>query len=152
SVRFARTQYASSMDGCFLTWRSSRSELPPDVRPRDDDRQMRDPAMSLLPLPSRSPVETLPRRMGPLAKLPVFLDLSDRRAIIVGGSAGAAWKAELLASSGARVEVFCEAPSNEMLDVLGGRAIPGTITLHRRTWLAADFEDSAIAIADLENE
>jgi uroporphyrin-III C-methyltransferase/precorrin-2 dehydrogenase/sirohydrochlorin ferrochelatase len=41
--------------------------------------------------------------MAALATLPVFLDLQGRRAIVAGGSAAAAWKAELLAAAGADV-------------------------------------------------
>ena len=35
-------------------------------------------------------------RISPLAKLPVFWSLQGKRAVIAGGSDGAAWKAELL--------------------------------------------------------
>ena len=48
---------------------------------------------------TRMPSEAHPKRMGALAKLPVFLDLADKRAVVAGGSAMAAWKAELLAAS-----------------------------------------------------
>jgi uroporphyrin-III C-methyltransferase/precorrin-2 dehydrogenase/sirohydrochlorin ferrochelatase len=41
--------------------------------------------------------------MDPLARLPVFLALKDKRALLAGGSAAAAWKAELLSAAGARV-------------------------------------------------
>jgi uroporphyrin-III C-methyltransferase / precorrin-2 dehydrogenase / sirohydrochlorin ferrochelatase len=44
--------------------------------------------------------------MDALARLPVFLALEGRRAVVAGGSAQAAWKAELLSAAGARVEVF----------------------------------------------
>ena len=41
--------------------------------------------------------------MEPLARLPVFLALDGKRAVVAGGSAAAAWKAELLSAAGARV-------------------------------------------------
>lgn len=50
----------------------------------------------------RQPAE-VPPRIGPLSKLPVFLDLQGRRAVVVGGTPAAAWKAELLAAAGADV-------------------------------------------------
>ena len=46
-----------------------------------------------------------PQRMGDLATLPVFFDLSGKRVIMAGGSDAAAWKAELLAAAGAAVTV-----------------------------------------------
>ena len=55
---------------------------------------------------SRTPTETRPSRIAPLAKLPVFFGLSGRRVILAGGSEAAAWKAELLAAAGAKVEVY----------------------------------------------
>ncbi|GLS38325.1 hypothetical protein GCM10010869_39190 [Mesorhizobium tianshanense] len=45
---------------------------------------------------SRQPNEAAPARIQPLAVLPVFLDLTGKRAVVAGGSDGAAWKAELL--------------------------------------------------------
>lgn len=54
--------------------------------------------------PSRKPVETsTSQRIGALAKLPVFLDLQGKRAVVVGATPAADWKAELLAASGAEV-------------------------------------------------
>lgn len=52
---------------------------------------------------SRKPAESGPQRIGRLAKLPVFLDLQGKRAVVVGGTLGADWKAELLAAAGAEV-------------------------------------------------
>lgn len=54
-------------------------------------------------LVSRKPAESGPQRIGALAKLPVFLDLQGKRAVVVGDTPGAAWKAELLAAAGANV-------------------------------------------------
>ena len=55
---------------------------------------------------TRTPVETRTPRMEPLARLPVFFALAGKRAVIAGGSAAAAWKAELLAAAGASVDVY----------------------------------------------
>jgi len=47
---------------------------------------------------SRVPTETHPPQMEPLARLPVFLSLTGKRALVAGGTAAAAWKAELLSA------------------------------------------------------
>ena len=44
--------------------------------------------------------------MDALARLPVFLALEGKRALLAGGSAAAAWKAELLSAAGAQVDVY----------------------------------------------
>ena len=61
------------------------------------------------------PADPPPLRMKPLARLPVFLALEGKRAIIGGGTAAAAWKAELLCSAGAAVEIFCDEPGEEVV-------------------------------------
>jgi uroporphyrin-III C-methyltransferase / precorrin-2 dehydrogenase / sirohydrochlorin ferrochelatase len=83
--------------------------------------------------------------MQGLASLPVFFDLAGRRALLAGGSPAAAWKAELLQATGARVDVVCASPSPEMR-ALAVRA--PAITLIGRDWREADFEGAAIAIGD----
>ena len=60
------------------------------------------------------PVETSAGGFAPLAVLPVFLQLRGARAAVLGGNAGAAWKARLLASAGARVDVIATDLSLEM--------------------------------------
>jgi uroporphyrin-III C-methyltransferase/precorrin-2 dehydrogenase/sirohydrochlorin ferrochelatase len=55
---------------------------------------------------SRKPAESGPQRIGALAKLPVFLDLQGKRAVVAGDTPGAAWKAELLTAAGADVICF----------------------------------------------
>jgi uroporphyrin-III C-methyltransferase/precorrin-2 dehydrogenase/sirohydrochlorin ferrochelatase len=67
---------------------------------------------------------TGPARIAPLPNLPLFLKLADRKAVVVGASEGASWKAELLAAAGARV------------DRLGAE------------WTAEQLEGAAIAVAD----
>ncbi len=44
--------------------------------------------------------------MDALARLPVFFALDGKRALLAGGSAAAAWKAELLSAAGAQVDVY----------------------------------------------
>src|SRR5437763_6638682 len=63
-------------------------------------------------------------RIAPLPNLPLFHQLAGRKAVVVGTSAAAEWKAELLAAAGADVVRLAE-------------------------WTAADLGGAAIAIADL---
>jgi uroporphyrin-III C-methyltransferase/precorrin-2 dehydrogenase/sirohydrochlorin ferrochelatase len=86
--------------------------------------------------------------MRALASLPVFLGLNGKRAVIAGGTAAAAWKAELLAASGARVDVYALAVDGEMAAVLARGAAAGSLTHHERVWSAGDLAGSAIAVAD----
>jgi uroporphyrin-III C-methyltransferase / precorrin-2 dehydrogenase / sirohydrochlorin ferrochelatase len=97
---------------------------------------------------------TRPERMSPLSVVPVFLSLSGRRAVLAGGSAGAAWKAELLAASGADVEVYAPATevSDEMAELLATGASAGRLTHHDRPWDAACLPGAAVAVLDCESE
>lgn len=73
---------------------------------------------------SRKPADASPQRIGALSKLPVFLDLQGRRAVVAGDTPGADWKAELLAAAGAEV-------------------------LHLRTgWQADDLAGATLAVID----
>ena len=101
---------------------------------------------------SRKPAEAAPRRMGPLAKLPVFLDLAGKRAVVVGGSAAAAWKSELLAAAGARVEVYAEMLEPDMAACIAGAGRDNPIRHHARPWAADIFAGAAIALADVASE
>jgi uroporphyrin-III C-methyltransferase/precorrin-2 dehydrogenase/sirohydrochlorin ferrochelatase len=89
--------------------------------------------------------------MDPLARLPVFLALTGKRALLAGGSAAAAWKAELLSAAGARVEVYAEAPSDEMLLVANDPPV-GEIVIHNRLWRDDNLKDAAIAVGAFEDE
>src|SRR5271154_2590733 len=100
---------------------------------------------------SRSPSEIHSPRIGPLARLPAFFALEDKRAVVAGGSEAAAWKAELLSSAGARVDVFAPAAGEEML-ALAAAPPRGAIVIHARVWQAADLAGAAIAVADCADE
>ena len=52
-----------------------------------------------------------------MRNLPIFLDMRDRPAVVVGGGLVAARRAELLARSGARVTVFATELSDEFLEL-----------------------------------
>ncbi|CAN1525349.1 siroheme synthase [Rhabdaerophilaceae bacterium] len=103
-------------------------------------------------LVSRKPAEAGPNRLQALAKLPVFFDLAGKRAILAGGSPGAAWKAELLAAAGARVAIYADAPSGEMLALVDRGAASGELSLHVRPWSIDIFAGSVIAVGDFEEE
>jgi uroporphyrin-III C-methyltransferase / precorrin-2 dehydrogenase / sirohydrochlorin ferrochelatase len=94
---------------------------------------------------TRIPRETRTPRMDALARLPVFLALEGRRALVAGGTPAAAWKVELLSAAGARVDVYAPEPSGELL-TLAQEAAPGAITLHRRAWEPGDIAGAAIAV------
>ena len=102
--------------------------------------------------PLRKPSEAEPARLGRLAKLPVFFDLKGRRAVLVGGSAGAAWKAELLAASGASVDIYAVEVCSEMDMLLARGAADGALALHYTDWSADILEGAALAVADLEDK
>jgi uroporphyrin-III C-methyltransferase / precorrin-2 dehydrogenase / sirohydrochlorin ferrochelatase len=95
--------------------------------------------------PRRNPSELALDAIRPLANLPVFFRLTGRRVVLAGGSEAAAWKAELLAASGADVAVFAPAPSPKMLETAGRHP---QIALFPRDWAAADLNGATLAVAD----
>src|SRR6188472_251745 len=97
---------------------------------------------------TRTPSEARSLRMEPLARLPVFFALAGKRAVIAGGSAPAAWKAELLAAAGAMVEVYAPSPSEEVIEISG----QANITVHPREIEAADFANAALAVGAFDDD
>ncbi|MFD2237063.1 siroheme synthase CysG [Aureimonas populi] len=93
-------------------------------------------------------------RIEPLSTLPVFLDLSGHRAVLAGGSEAAAWKAELLAASGAHVEIHAPAAdlSPEMAALLAAPRAVGSLTHRDGTWDEGALAGAALAVADCESE
>lgn len=100
---------------------------------------------------SRKPSEAGPNRLEALAKLPVFFDLKGKRAVLAGESAGAAWKAELLAAAGAAVDIYAHHPSDEMRALIERGAAAGSLVLHSRPWSIDIFATAAIAVGDFED-
>lgn len=83
--------------------------------------------------------------MQSLASLPVFFDLGGRRVLLAGGSQRALWKAELLRAAGAQVDVCAQEPCEDLVH----RAVADeSLTLFRRSWIAADFAGAALAVGD----
>src|SRR5436190_9372638 len=100
---------------------------------------------------SRTPSETRPPRMEPLARLPVFFALEGRRAVVAGGTPAAAWKAELLSAAGAAVEVYAPQPCEELL-ALAADPPRGAIAVQHRAWQADDLAGSAIAVGGCDSD
>ncbi|MBA8903466.1 NAD(P)-dependent oxidoreductase [Phyllobacterium sp. P30BS-XVII] len=101
--------------------------------------------MQILSRPQNSPS---PGSIGELVVLPVFFNLQGKRCVVAGGTAAAAWKAELLAAAGASVHVYTGAMSEEMSALVAA----GTCIHHPRTWLKTDLRGAAIAVADAATE
>ena len=89
--------------------------------------------------------------METLARLPVFLALAGKRALVAGHGAAVAWKAELLSAAGANVEVFAAHPCDE-IRALATETPGGAIQLHRREWQATDFANAAVAVGGFADE
>ncbi|MBO0661653.1 siroheme synthase CysG [Jiella sp. MQZ9-1] len=98
--------------------------------------------------------------MGALSVLPVFVSLHGRPVLLAGGSAAAAWKAEMLAAAGACVELYVPAAERDpemqaLLAELGTSETPraGEIRHHDRAWAIDLFATRpALAILDTESE
>jgi uroporphyrin-III C-methyltransferase/precorrin-2 dehydrogenase/sirohydrochlorin ferrochelatase len=87
--------------------------------------------------------------MATLARLPIFLGLDGRRAVVAGGTPAAAWKAELLSAAGAAVDVYAPSVCEE-LSAIAANPPRGTVTLHRRKWSRDDLDGCALAIGACE--
>ncbi len=104
--------------------------------------------MSTGPGPRR-PDRAPSARLSPLATLPVFFKLAGKPVLLAGGGDGAAWKAELLAATGASVRVYAAEAGDKMR--LAFAEIPNVEWI-ARVWTAADFADVALAVGDVEDE
>ncbi|MBX9844226.1 MAG: hypothetical protein K2Z80_20695 [Xanthobacteraceae bacterium] len=107
--------------------------------------------LTIMPKNAPMPAEPRPPRMEPLARLPVFFALEGRRAVVAGGTPGAAWKAELLSAAGAEVQVYAPEPCEEIV-ALAIDPPRGAVTIHRRTWQPGDIAGAAIAVGACEND
>ncbi|MBV6656579.1 MAG: siroheme synthase CysG [Devosiaceae bacterium] len=90
--------------------------------------------------------------MEPLAVLPVFLNLQGKRVALLGGTEAAAWKAELLAASGAHVEVYAPTLEPEMEALLARDLPAGSLQWHERPWALDAFANAACVVADAADE
>ena len=119
-----------------------------------DQRLSGIPALTLAEAKTAEDGRGRSQRMGELATLPVFFDLKGKRAVMTGGGAGAAWKAELLTAAGATVDLYAphEDLGDEMADFLAAGPVSGTITHHDRPWATDILPGAAIAVGDIESE
>jgi uroporphyrin-III C-methyltransferase/precorrin-2 dehydrogenase/sirohydrochlorin ferrochelatase len=90
-------------------------------------------------------------RLGALARLPLFFSLHGKRAVVAGGSAAAAWKAELLSAAGAETIVYATDVSAAMED-LAAAPPGGRVIINRLAWSAADLPGAAVAIGDFTDD
>ncbi|MGL4241262.1 MAG: siroheme synthase CysG, partial [Beijerinckiaceae bacterium] len=97
--------------------------------------------------PPRQPVETPSPRMGALATLPVFFKLDGKAVMLAGGDA---WKAELLAATGAIVHVFEPNPPDAMLVLAAEK--PDQVRIHLRSWSIHDFALKALAVGAIAGD
>jgi uroporphyrin-III C-methyltransferase/precorrin-2 dehydrogenase/sirohydrochlorin ferrochelatase len=79
--------------------------------------------------------------MQPLETLPVFFDLAGRRVVVIGGSEASAWKTDLAAATGARVEAFAPEPCAKLREIAAARA---NVALYERAFAADDLRGAAL--------
>lgn len=104
---------------------------------------------------SRKPVETKRRRpahVGALASLPLFFPLEGQKVLVAGGTEAAAWKAELLAASGAEVHVYAPQLAPEFADLVNAGSLKGQFVHHARLWATDCFKSVRLAIADADSD
>src|SRR5262245_27079217 len=89
--------------------------------------------------------------MDRLATLPLFFALGGRRALVVGGSEAAAWKAELLSAAGADVAGRDPDPCAEMA-ALAADPLGGPVRLVREPWSPQDMAGAAIVVGAAADE
>ncbi len=90
-------------------------------------------------------------RIGPLANLPVFFKLDGKRVVLVGGGEPALWKAELLAATGALVEVFSETFVSGFYE-LSAASPNGQVLLVDRRWTVGDLAHAALAVGSFGDD
>lgn len=93
-----------------------------------------------------------PERMGALATLPVFYKLQGKPVLLAGGSDAAAWKAELLAASGAHVHIYADALDPVFEALIAQPGVAGRYTWHQRPWDSDCFKLMQMAICDAETQ
>lgn len=102
---------------------------------------------------SKPPSERRPQRMADLSVLPVFFALAGKRVVVAGGTDAAAWKAELLAATGAEVHIYA-APDEveEELPRLLAADEDGRLIHHADAWTAECLDGAALAVADATDD
>lgn len=103
------------------------------------------------PVSNRTSGHKPPGRVDPLAVLPVFLNLEGRRVLVAGGTAAAAWKAELLKACGAEVHVYALDLDDAFTPLLRAGA-RGRLLYHRAPWAPGSLAGMSLAIGDCETQ
>ncbi|WP_408631766.1 siroheme synthase CysG [Methylocystis borbori] len=98
---------------------------------------------------TRKPDEVPSDLMQPLETLPAFFPLAGKRVVVIGGSEAAAWKADLAAATGARVDVYASAPSEKLREIAGARE---NVAIHARGVESHDFIGAALALGVIEDD
>ena len=101
-------------------------------------------------MPKLTPEPRHPRAIRDLSVLPVFYELAGKPVLMAGNGEGAAWKAELLAATGAHVRLACAAPCAELEAVIASH--PHRIEPLGREWWPADLEGAVIAVGAFDVE
>ena len=96
---------------------------------------------------ARRPDKLTSAGLDELSVLPVFFKLAGKSVVIAGGSDAAAWKAELLAASGAQTYVFATNVSDKLKELTQRT---GLVHIEHRQLQVRDFEGAALAIGDFE--
>lgn len=92
------------------------------------------------------------QRIGHLSVLPVFFKLRGKPVLVIGGGEPAAWKAELLAQAGAKVQVIAVEICDELVGLARRDNLQGKVQLHPRHFVDADFRGMALVVADAEDD
>ncbi len=80
--------------------------------------------------------------------LPIFLNLTDRPCLVIGGGSAAVAKVRQLFGAGARITVIANAADAILIDW----AIGGALTLHRRSAVSRDFNNADLAFIATEDD
>ena len=93
--------------------------------------------------------ETAVDAIRPLATLPIAFRLRGREVAVAGGGEGAAWKAELLASAGARVRVYAPDSVARLRELATRRE---AVEILSRRWTPEDLSGVALAVLETEDD
>ena len=102
--------------------------------------------MSVMLANTRTPSETRPPRMEPLARLPVFFALEGKRAVVAGGNAGRGLEGRVALRRRRGGRRLCAPSRARSCCALAADPPRGSIAIHRRAWDADDFAALRIAI------
>lgn len=96
----------------------------------------------------KKPSEAAPQRLAPIARLPLFLDLAGKRAVVAGGSSEAAQHVEQLLAAGAEVLILAPSPEAEMAALIAREAEARACLHAARCWTGEDLDGACIALCD----